>query len=283
MNRAERRRQGKASAKQPSALQHAPLPFDIAAIKSQLQQAVTPEAVRRLIADLVAQGIPAAAGEELTAYAAQYHETRVALDTGENAPQQVAALVTDAHAWADAMIDRSPQRDRRACHAGCAFCCYVPTVLASAAEVVQLAAWLREHCQPDDLAAVRQRLAARLAQKAATSSAAQEKGPLPCALLHENRCLAYDVRPFKCRGWTSLRREVCEQSYGHGQSSESIPADAYAFVMGNAVLNGFSDGVKQAGLDGGSYDLSAALMRVLDLPDAVQRWRAGERLFDVGR
>ncbi|MBI3249670.1 MAG: hypothetical protein HYZ50_24495 [Deltaproteobacteria bacterium] len=280
MNRAERRRQAKAPGKQLSAPTEAPPRLDLAVIKSRLQQAASPEEVRRFIAALVDQGFPAVAGEELAAYAAQYHETAAALRAGE-AAQPVAALVADAHAWADTLIDRSPERDRRACRAGCAFCCYLPTVLVTAAEAVELAAWLHEHCPPADLEAVRQRLAARLKSKMVPPPAEAAAEPLPCALLHDNRCLAYDVRPLKCRGWTSLRREACEQSYGHGQSSEQIPADAYAFVMGNAVLNGLRDGVEQAALDGGSYDLSAALARVLDIPDVVQRWRAGERLFEA--
>jgi hypothetical protein len=52
--------------------------------------------------------------------------------------------------------------------------------------------------------------------------------------------------------------------------------DTYAFIVGNAVLNGLSDSATQAGLDGGSYDLTYALGRALEMPDAVQRWRNGE-------
>lgn len=59
--------------------------------------------------------------------------------------------------------------------------------------------------------------------------------------------------------------------------------DAYAFVMGNAVLNGLSESVTQAGLDGTSYDLTYALTRALETPDVVHRWRNGERLFDASR
>ena len=42
------------------------------------------------------------------------------------------------------------------------------------------------------------------------------------------------------------------------------------------ILN---DGATQAQLDGGSYDLSFALARALEIPDAVERWRAGDLLF----
>jgi len=95
--------------------------------------------------------------------------------------------------------------------------------------------------------------------------------------------MAYPVRPLKCRGWTSLRREDCEQAYGPSQSPSQVPVDAYAFVMGNAVLNGLSDSVTHAGLDGTSYDLTSALARALEIPDVVQRWRNGEQLFEASR
>ncbi len=60
-----------------------------------------------------------------------------------------------------------------------------------------------------------------------------------------------------------------------------VPVDAYAFIMGNAVLNGLSDSITHAELDGACYELTHALARALETPDAVRRWRNGERLFDA--
>ncbi len=281
MNRAERRRQAKAAGErsglspQSKALQFNP--SLIKGLKGQLQRASSPEEVQQALADLEAQGLPALASAELSAYAAQYHETTAALRTASDSAS-VAVAVANAHAWADAMIDRSPERERRACRAGCAFCCYLPTVLVTAAEAVHLGAWLQEHLAPEELTALRQRVSQRCAQR--TPPAAQsEQAPLPCPLLRDNQCLAYSARPLKCRGWNSLQREACEQAYGQTTAIGQVPADAHAFLMGNAVLNGLSDGVKKANLDGGSYDLSHALARVLDMPDAVQRWRNGEQFF----
>jgi Fe-S-cluster containining protein len=179
------------------------------------------------------------------------------------------------------MIDQSPERDHRACRAGCAFCCYLPVVLVTAAEAVYLADWLRSHCSVEELAEIQRRLAGRLQQQTTVVSASSTQVGLPCALLKDNRCLAYPARPLKCRGWNSVRLEACEQAYGRSQSSQQVPVDAYAFVMGNAVLNGLSESAAQAGLDGTTYDLTYALARVLEIPDAVQRWRNGERLFET--
>ena len=78
-----------------------------------------------------------------------------------------------------------------------------------------------------------------------------------------------------------MRLEACEQAYGRSQASQQVPVDAYAFGMANAVLNGLSESARQAGLDGTTHDLTYALTRALEIPDAVQRWRKGERLFDT--
>ncbi len=283
MNRAERRRQEKAVRKQPAPGGDTRAPhFTIQVLKAQLQQATSPEEARQLITALVAQGLPPAAGEELAAYAAEYHEATAVLRAGEDT-ETVTTLVANAHTWADTMIDRSPERDRRACRAGCAFCCYLPVVLVTAAEAVHLAAWLRAHCSPEELAALQQRLADRGRQSATSASTSHAQAPLPCALLQDDRCMAYAARPLKCRGWTSLRRESCEQAYGPGQSPSQVPVDAHAFVMGNAVLNGLSEGATHAGLDGTSYDLTYALALALEMPDVAQRWRNGERLFAASR
>ena len=280
MNRAERRRQAKATQKKPIAEEQTSVPrLDIARIKSQLQQAASPQEVQQFIGQLLEHGLPPAGGEELIAYAAQYHEALAALNSDDKAAS-VALLVNSAHAWADDRIDQSPERDRRACKAGCAFCCYLPVVLASAAEVVYLADWLRANCTPDELVAVRKRLEARYEQSAASSP---DRKRLPCALLQDDTCMAYEARPFKCRGWNSVRLEACEQAYGQSQTTTEVPVDTFAFVMGNAVLNGLSDATQQAELDGGAYELNAALLRALDLPDATLRWRNGERLFGANR
>jgi hypothetical protein len=281
MNRAERRRQEKAARKSPAPAEtlQAP-PRAIQVLKAQLQHAASPEEAQQIIAALVARGLPPAAGEELAAYAAEYHEATTVLQGGKDT-ETVATLIDNAHAWADRMIDRSPERDRRACRAGCAFCCYLPVVLVTAAEAMRLADWLHTHCSPEELAALRQRLADRNQQNTTPAAASPAQTPLPCALLQDDRCMAYPVRPLKCRGWTSLRREDCEQAYGPGQSPSQVPVDAYAFVMGNAVLNGLSDSIAHAGLDGTSYNLTSALARALEMPNVRQRWRDGERLFEA--
>ncbi len=282
MNRSERRRQERKAGKKPEAKRNvAPAPsMAIAAVKALLRRTASPKETQQIIATLVAQGLPLQAGEELAVYAAEYHDATTIL-RGEKSAAVTAAVVANAHNWADSMIDQSPERDHRACRAGCAFCCYLPVVLVTAAEAVYLADWLHTHCSTEELAAIQQRLAERLQQQTTATSATPVQIRPPCALLQDNHCLAYPARPLKCRGWNSVRLEACEQAYGRSQSSQQVPVDAYAFVMGNAVLTGLSESATQAVFDGTTYDLTWALARALEIPDAVQRWRKGERLFDT--
>jgi Fe-S-cluster containining protein len=247
-------------------------------IKSELQQATSPEEVHHIIQTIIAQGLPPAAGEELHVYAAEFHDATALLRTAEE-DHLVARLVDNAHHWADLTIDQSTQKNQRACQAGCAFCCYLPSVLVTAAEAVHLAKWLQNHCTTEELAALKNRLAHRVYAQTAASSSPQTTPPLACPLLQDNHCMAYEARPLKCRGWNSLRLEDCEQAYGHGQTSHKVPIDTYAYVMSNTVLNGLCDSVTQAGLDGATYELSDALSHALDIPDIVQRWQRGEPIF----
>src|SRR5215510_3758926 len=162
LSRAERRRQEKVARKHSTSSQGVQeLHFNIHALKAQLQQATSPQEAQQIISTLVTQGLPRAAGEELAAYAAEFHEATAVLQT-EGDAEAVTTLVGNAHAWADSMIDRSPERDHRACRAGCAFCCYLPVVLVTAAEAVYLADWLHTHCSAEELVAIQQRLAERL-------------------------------------------------------------------------------------------------------------------------
>ncbi len=142
MNRAERRRQAKQH-RPPAALhQSTPPPHKfIRRVKSELQQATSPEDVHHVIQGLIAQGLPPAAGEELHVYAAEFHDATTFLQAKEK-DSVVARIVDNAHHWADLTIEQSTQKDQRACRAGCAFCCYLPAVLVTA----------RRSCSPRQLA-----------------------------------------------------------------------------------------------------------------------------------
>ncbi|MCE2487834.1 MAG: hypothetical protein J4F42_20160 [Desulfurellaceae bacterium] len=273
MNRAERRRQAKRKRSAPPSA--SPLPT-VAILKATLQRLSSPAEIGHYLDTLIAQGLPPAAAEELRVYGAEFHDATAILQSGTD---RLSRLIANAQGWADTLIDQSPQKNQRACHAGCAWCCYLPVVLVTTAEALHLAGWLHNHCSDSELDALRHRLSTRLQRQQAPAE--KDAPPLACPLLRNNRCMAYEARPLKCRAWNSLRLADCEQAYGHGSSARQVRIDTSAFVMGNAVLSGLSDGVTQAGLDGSHHELCQALDQALTQSDGAERWQQGEQVLST--
>jgi len=273
MNRAERRRQAKRKRSAPPS--PSPIP-PVATLKASLQRLGSPAKIAHYLDSLIARGLPPAAAEELRVYAAEFHDATAILQSDTD---RLSRLIANAQTWADTLIAQSPQKHQRACRAGCAWCCYLPVVLVTTAEALHLARWLHSHCSTSELDALRHRLSARLQRQQAPAE--KDVLPLACPLLRNNRCMAYEARPLKCRAWNSLRLADCEQAYGHGSSARQVPIDTQAFVMGNAVLSGLTDSVTTAGLDGSHHELCQALDQALAQSDAAERWQQGEKVLST--
>lgn len=117
---------------------------------------------------------------------------------------------------AHALLDVVPQAPN-ACAAGCAFCCHLP-VLVTPAEAELLAVVARGHPEVE----------ARLAQPGSR-----------CAFLgDDNRCVAYDVRPLRCRAHTSRDRTICERVHAGELPLCSVPGDPWLRLSAEAIRRG---------------------------------------------
>lgn len=178
-----------------------------------------------------------------------------------------------------AVIQKSPLADRHACRAGCAFCCHT-AITAAPPEALAIAAHLRNTLLPDELASVRARLQENAAKARALSREDYIASLTPCALLTEDgNCRAHPVRPLACAGYLSTSRAACEQEFRREFGREPIPVDRFAMLVGLAASAGMAEHCSAAGLDGQFYELSHALLRVLDEPEAARRWAEGEPVF----
>ena len=194
-------------------------------------------------------------------------------------PETVFAIVDHAAQQASALVEQSPERAMHACAAGCAFCCHLPVDM-TAPEAFRLAAYLQQSLSPKAFAAIRERIAATVATVSGLSYEAHSQAKIPCALLVEGTCVAYPHRPFACRAWNSTSRDCCEDIFYQGDPVSMIPPldmPAYEAVWG--VAQGMADGVKQTRLDSNTYELHSILLRVLEIPDAAQRWLQGDDIF----
>src|SRR5215216_2130081 len=100
-------------------------------------------------------------------------------------PSQLIEFVdttrTDAAQIVRKMLAHYPNVPPPACRAGCAWCCY-KSIAVSPPEVLRIAAYLRATLAPEDLAAVKERIAELDDQTRAMSSRERAHVRLPCAL-----------------------------------------------------------------------------------------------------
>ncbi|MBA3540577.1 MAG: YkgJ family cysteine cluster protein [Deltaproteobacteria bacterium] len=129
------------------------------------------------------------------------------------------------------------------CTVGCSHCCSLEIPITRA-EGETLAAWLGEQRSPDELEALRTRLRSWLAwyrtdyprylAAGLTRVETFFRHAPPCALLVDNRCSAYPVRPVACRNhFVSSPASVCDPAVGTGDSESmtSVAAATHEYVV----------------------------------------------------
>jgi hypothetical protein len=179
------------------------------------------------------------------------------------------------------LIERLPalSAGRVACGPGCGFCCCL-RVEVHAYEALGIAGFLRKHRTPEELAALTAALRERVRQVRKLTSAQQTDAHLRCLFLDENdRCTIHPVRPIRCIGLTSASRDACEASFRRDQGTGCLSVFGPVMACTQGVLSGATIALRELGLDAGYYELSAAVLTALEVPEATEGWLRGERVF----
>src|ERR671933_576195 len=199
------------------------------------------------------------------------------LETGSTLPN-VIAVADRAATLATNLVEQFATAEHVACRAGCSWCCTFTSIRTSAPEVLRIAAYLRTTLPPDDLRSITKRLAQRATRISTLPEDRRGRARIPCALLVNQRCSIYPVRPLACMGVTSSNAAACEASYRSGWT-RPIPNGARHLGIAVDVRTGMTESITHAGLDGSGLDLNIALLIALETPDAADRWLAGEPVF----
>jgi Fe-S-cluster containining protein len=219
-------------------------------------------------------------GPELDARRSQRLRT-VEMLRGGRTPLQVVAVAGQAAALTDDAIEeqnaRHPPRPPVACREGCAWCCH-KVVGTAAPEVVRIIEYLRQALPPRDFEAFRERVIARDEERRALGHDRWAAARVPCPLLVDDRCSAYPVRPLTCRGYNSQNARACELA-GTSRERTVVPVHGPQHRLATFVLDGMRAGLGEVGLKGELLELTSALRVALSVPDAIQRWLAGEAAF----
>lgn len=188
-------------------------------------------------------------------------------------------LMAYAFHQATAVVERLPARVPLACAPGCAFCCYHPVDMTPP-EAFAIVQYLRTTLTPVAVEATYARIAAHANRIRGLSYEEHAQARIPCALLVDGQCSVYACRPLACRAWNSTSAARCEAIFTHGNPVTMLPPlDMRTYEAVWEVARGVTDGLQQSRLNGKAYELHSILQRVLETPQAAQRWAQGEGVF----
>jgi len=169
-----------------------------------------------------------------------------------------------------------------ACRRGCNYCCHVQ-IITDVPTVIRLAAYFRVRFSSQEVDELRRRINERLDRFEGLPEAERRGLRLPCPLLVDGACSAYEARPLICRSYNSFDADACEREIMSGRSDRQIPAYDVPLRVGIAVAKGMEDGLGSAGHADGSIELVRGLRIALDEPQAAELWLAGSDLFAPAR
>jgi Fe-S-cluster containining protein len=231
-----------------------------------------------------AKGLPGdLGGRELDARRVERLQTVQILKSGRT-PLKIVEIADRATALAEEAVEgakRAYPPPSLACKEGCDWCCYL-RVGTAVPEVFRIAFYLRQTLSPEELRSARERIVKLDEQRRQLRASKRAEARLPCALLVDRRCSAYPVRPLTCRGFNSSDAHQCELFLKLG-NKVTVPTYNAQFRLTTFVLDGMRAGVSEAGLKGDLLDLTSALRIAFEVPDAFERWLAGEPVFAPAR
>ena len=211
------------------------------------------DAARAATREILGEGRTVAKVEELAAITAEYSDREVA--DWRRQPASPPSL---------------------GCRAGCSSCCHAPVGI-TIPDAVRLGLTILDDWDDPALEALRDRIGRhREAHRGLTGDARRRVGH-PCPLLDEaGGCSVHQARPIECRGWNSLDASRCDAFRANPWAGVEIPTDLVQITIARSIAAGTQAGLKAEGLENTRVDLAAALGIILDDPEVVDRWLAGE-------
>lgn len=217
----------------------------------------------------------AAKGERLTA--------REILDEGHTAAK-TSELAANASGWLEKLIREVHEKFPApiACRRGCSFCCHI-AVSTGVPHVVAIARYMVEKFTEEELADARRRVAEYCEAWSAVPMRDRFVSRLRCPLLVGGECSVYPIRPLTCQGWNSLDVSRCEAFHDDPRGLGTTQIHPFQLLVSQAVERGLDQGLQAHNLDSRAVDFVPALRIALDVPDATERWLAGEDVFRDAR
>lgn len=192
----------------------------------------------------------------------------------------LAEVEARAHKALAEVMQADPPPTPSACQEGCSWCCY-KRVGVSSAEVLAIVEHLKQKLSSEEFQETVQRIKQSAAARK-TLPVGERSKAMPCPLLVADRCQAYPVRPFTCRGFNSADADLCRLSLDP-RTNAKVPAYVPQQRLFTLVLDGVREALTLAGFEGELLELAAALDAVISNPKAPEDWLAHKPVFTKAR
>jgi len=166
-----------------------------------------------------------------------------------------------------------------ACKAGCSYCCHYK-VDARAEEVFQIVDYVRTKFSAPRQLQLLEDVARNAADLRGKTREEQLSANLACPLLDDGQCSVYAVRPARCRTFHATDVAGCKQSFDEPDNL-AIPHSLVPGLLhtGEAHLKGLRQAFNDAGYDGNTYELNAALAAALRDGTPKRRFEKRKKAF----
>lgn len=210
-----------------------------------------------------------------------------ALDEYQKATAQLesrrdpATALQKSYTRYDTLIARAMEASpiKPACKAGCAFCCHYK-VEVRAHEILLIKDYMSKTWSEEKITAVLADVEANAAIIRTLSPEQHLVTNIQCALLQDNQCSIYPVRPFRCRNFHSTDANACEQSHGDpGNMDIATGMIEDIAMLADAHTQGFEAAAEHTGRDNRVYDFSTALLEAFSDKSATKRHQRGKKTF----
>lgn len=201
-------------------------------------------------------------------------------DLSQKTPQEAQVLF---YGRIDSAISSAEAHSHQqvACKAGCSYCCHLK-IEAFANEVLLIRQHVLTHFTPELTRLVMQQAQQNVQLAKKMDRVTRLHTNMKCAFLQDNQCSIYPVRPTNCRTHHALDANVCKSSFEQPGAALTSPQVTLILAAGTGLHYGHVQAEKAKGMDTTSYDLSAAFLEAMRKPDAIQRLKAGKRVFSTG-
>jgi len=197
-------------------------------------------------------------------------------------PADLVTVIENASGFAEATTKkyRHPDSPPVACKEGCYWCCY-QNVMISAPEAFRIVRFLRNNMEDGIRDDVVGRLRKLDCKTRGSTSSSRAKLRLPCAFLHDGRCMIYPVRPLACAEFTSYNVQDCKRGQRIGFECDSVIHEKARLIAYGAISRGMFDGLREAlpTSDNSPLELTAAVVAALDNVDGETEWIHGGDIF----